>query len=55
MAYRQRSIDFVLAFPQADLKILLYMELPIGFDAPDGESHKCYVLRLKKVLTASLV
>ncbi len=25
-----RSIDFVLVFPQADLKIPVYMELPIG-------------------------
>ena len=25
-------IDFVLAFPQADLDVDVYMEIPIGFD-----------------------
>jgi hypothetical protein len=43
-----KSIDFVLAFPQADLEIPVYMELPIGFDAPNGENGKFYVLRLNK-------
>ena len=32
-----KSIDFVLAFPQADLEIPDYMESSIGFDAPEGE------------------
>jgi hypothetical protein len=45
-----KSIDFVLAFPQADLEIPVYMELPIGFDAPEGEHCKSYVLRLNKSL-----
>jgi hypothetical protein len=45
-----KSIDFVLAFVQADLEISVYMELPIGFDAPNGENHKFYVLRLNKSL-----
>ena len=45
-----RSIDFVLAFPQADLEVPVYMELPLGFDAPDNESRKFYVLRLNKSL-----
>jgi hypothetical protein len=27
-----KSNDFVLAFPQADLEIPVYIELPIGFD-----------------------
>ena len=31
-----KSIGFVLAFPQADLEIPVYMELPIGFDAPNN-------------------
>ena len=26
-----KSIDFVLAFPQADLDVDIWMELPIGF------------------------
>ncbi len=28
-----KIIDFVLAFPQADLEVPVYMQLPIGFDA----------------------
>jgi hypothetical protein len=45
-----KSIDFVLAFPQADLEIPVFMELPIGFEAPDGENCKTYVLKLNKSL-----
>ncbi len=45
-----KSIDFVLAFPQADLEVPVYMELPLGFDAPQNESHKLYVLCLNKRL-----
>jgi hypothetical protein len=45
-----KSIDFVLAFPQADLEIPVYMELPIGFDAPEGENCTSYVLKLNKSL-----
>ena len=45
-----KSINFVLAFPLADLEIPVYMELPIGFDAPEGEYYKSYVLRLNKNL-----
>ena len=45
-----RSIDFVLAFLHADLEIPVYMELPLGFDAPNNESRKLYVLRLNKSL-----
>ncbi len=40
----------MLAFPQADLEIHVYMELPIGFDVADGESCKFHVLRLNKSL-----
>ena len=47
-----QSIDFVLAFPQADLEVPVYMELPIGFDAPANESQKYYVLCLNKTLLA---
>jgi hypothetical protein len=45
-----KSINFVLAFPQADLENPLYMELPIGFDAPINEDQKFYVLKLDKSL-----
>ena len=30
-----RSIDFVLAFPQADLDVDVFMELPMGMDIDD--------------------
>ena len=40
MACHQKSIDFVLAFPQADLEVPVHMELLLGFDAPDNESQK---------------
>ena len=33
-----KSIDFVLALPQADLEVLVCMELLLGFDASDNES-----------------
>ena len=45
-------IDFVLAFPQADLNVYIWMELPIGFvinEAAYGESRS-YVLNLNKNL-----
>jgi hypothetical protein len=45
-----KSIDFVLAFPQADLEVPVYMELPLRFDASDNESQKFYVLHLNKSL-----
>ena len=45
-----KSIDFVLAFPQADLEVPVYMELPLGFDAPDNGIRRFYVLRLSKSL-----
>jgi hypothetical protein len=45
-----KSIDFVLAFPQADLKVPIYMKLPMGFDAVHNESRKFYVLYLYKSL-----
>ncbi len=45
-----KSIDFVLGFPQADLDVPVYMKLPIGFDDPNSENCKFYVLRLNKSL-----
>ena len=47
-----RSIDFVLAFPQADLDVDIWMELPIGFVIDEnayGESCS-YVLNLNNNL-----
>ena len=39
-----KSIDFVLAYPQADLEIDIFMELLMGFNLAD----KNKVLKLKK-------
>jgi hypothetical protein len=43
------SIDFVLAFPQADLDVPVYMEVPIGMDF-DGCHRREMVLKLNKSL-----
>ena len=43
------SIDFVLAFPQADLDVPVFMRLSIGFDV-ESDPNGAYVLRLKKNL-----
>ena len=45
-----RSIDFVLAFPQADLEEPIHMELPAGFNPEDEESKKGRVLKVVKNL-----
>ena len=47
--WHSRSIDFVLAFPQADLETDVFMELPAGISCGEG-SRKQYVLKLKKNL-----
>ena len=47
-----KSIDFVLAFPQADLDIPVYMELPAGVTPIEetDATRRRYVLRLNKSL-----
>ena len=46
-----RTIDFVLAFPQAELDVPVYMELPLGMEvAGTRRDDKQYVLRLRKSL-----
>ena len=46
-----KSIDFVLAFPQAELDVDIWMELPRGMVPDhDEESKHQYVLKLKKNL-----
>ncbi len=44
-----RSIDFVLAFPQAPLEEEVFTELPYGFGVDDAYRRK-YVIKLKKNL-----
>ena len=43
-----KSIDFVLAYPQANLKVNIYMELPQGFNV--GPENGRYVLNIQKNL-----
>ena len=46
-----KSIDFVLAFPQADIDIDIWMELPDGMDPSGDETNRRkYVLKLNKSL-----
>ena len=44
-----RSMDFILAYPQAKLDVDVYMDLPFGFESPSGD-NKAYVLKLNKSL-----
>jgi len=49
---KSKSIDFLLAFPQADLDVPVYMELPAEvnpIDVSDGDRRR-YVLKLNKSL-----
>ena len=48
-----KAIDFVLAFPQADLKEDIWIQLPVGSQIDgqtEAEYDKCYVLKLNKNL-----
>ena len=47
-----KSIDFVLAFPQADLDVPVYMKLPSGVTPTDevDKNYRRYVLKLNKSL-----
>jgi hypothetical protein len=44
-----KSIDFVLAFPQADLKEDIWMDIPLGVDV-ESEEEGPYLLKLQKNL-----
>ena len=46
--WHSRQLDFVLAYPQADIEKVLYMDIPQGFH--HHHSRKSHVLRLKKNL-----
>ena len=48
-----KAIDFVLAFPQADLDVDIWMYLPIGFQIDgqtEADSDRQYLLKLNKSL-----
>ena len=43
------AIDFMLAFPQADRDIPVYMELPRGMEIPGAACEKQYILLLNRI------
>ncbi len=45
-----QALDFVLAFPQADLDVPVFMEIPPGIDVCDGANKRAYVIELKSSL-----
>jgi hypothetical protein len=45
-----KALDFVLAFPQADLDTPVFMEIPIGVSVDGIHQNKAYVLFLHKSL-----
>ena len=46
-----QAIDFALAFPQAELDVPVYMELPMGIEVENSNGEKKqHVLRLRKSL-----
>ena len=47
--WHSRQVDFVLAYPQADIDIPLYMKMPHGIKV-QGKGKKTHVLKLEKNL-----
>jgi len=45
-----QALDFVLAFPQADLDVPVFMEIPPGIEIGDGINKRAYVIELKSSL-----
>jgi hypothetical protein len=48
-----KTIHFVIAFPQAELDVNIWMYLPIGFQVDIENESKCYILKLNKSLYGS--
>ena len=46
-----KSVNFVLVYTQADVKIWIFMELPIGFGV-EGKHPREWVIRLDKTFMA---
>jgi hypothetical protein len=46
----QKAIDFVIAFPQAELDVKIWTYLPIGFQVDTKKEFKCYIFKLNKSL-----
>lgn len=49
--WHTRQYDFVLAYPQADVEVPLYMEIPRGYKVPGKARNKDYCLKVKKTST----
>ena len=47
--WKARQMDFVLAFPQADVETPLYMEVPWGFETKDGKAKEYCIELIKNV------
>jgi Reverse transcriptase (RNA-dependent DNA polymerase) len=43
--WASRQVDFVLAFPQADIECPLYMEIPRGFQSEGSRKKNCLLLK----------
>ena len=46
-SWKTRQVDFVMAYPQADIKFDIYTDLPHGIETRHGNS-KTHVLKLLK-------
>ena len=46
--WHSRQLDFILAYPQADVDGDIYMKLPKGFEIRDNQSKEGYCLKLLK-------
>jgi hypothetical protein len=44
------AVDFVIAFPQAELDVNIWTYLLIGFQVDTENESKCYILKLNKSL-----
>ena len=42
--WKSRQVDFVLAFPQADIEVPMYMEIPRGFQLEGSRKKNCLLL-----------
>ena len=45
--WHTRQVDFILAFPQANIECEMYMAIPRGFTMPDGLNPRDYCLKLR--------
>ena len=46
--WHTKQYDFVLAYPQAESEIIQYMDIPMGFDMPDGSDKNSHCLKVLK-------